>query len=197
MNSLSKSILALTLALGVIAFGAVFVGTKLAPHGSVDTPPKPKAPLDSLLPPLRVEGMHFKVTEKGKPQWEFASEDTQQMRDGRVVLKGLHQGVYYREGKPYLRMKAANAIWNRATKALVMGGGVEVVGDDGLRFNAPSLEFNENTKTIFCRGPVHFQTADGWVTAAQLTCDLKKQTFTLQQVSGAFNLDRPLKGAPL
>jgi LPS export ABC transporter protein LptC len=197
MNSVLKTVLALTLALIVIGSGAVFVGSRLSFLRPESNPPKPKAPLDSMLPPIQVQGMHFKVSEKGKPQWEFALDDTQQMKDGRVALNGLHQGVYYREGKPYLRMKAANATWDRASKALVMGGGVEVTGTDGLRFNAPSLKWSGDKKKIYCPGPIQFRTEDGWVTASQLVADLKKQTFTLQQVSGAFSLDKNLKGAPL
>ena len=168
---------------------------------SAPAPPAAKAapdrPLESYLPELALKGINYEVSEKGKRQWGFKAEDVIESKDGRTTqLNGLHGGVFYKDGKPYLHLKSGSATYDHVMKQLQMKGGVQVTGPNGLRFDASSLVWKSDKKFIVCPGPVRLQTEGGWITSnGTLTADLQRQTFSLQQVSGQFSLDT--KGIPL
>jgi LPS export ABC transporter protein LptC len=197
MNSAFKTAWIYGLTLAAIGGGGVYVGSRwFAPRPPVSAPaPKPIA--DDGLPPLQIDDVNFRVSEKGKPQWQFSAQTVQQLNNGRASLNGLKQGIYYKEGKPYLNVKAGGATYDRVSRLMRMNGGVEATGPDGLRFTAPTLTWNGGSQIIVCMGPVQFQTSEGWVTGSKLVADLKKQTFSLQQVAGELKLDPRKKGAPL
>lgn len=199
MNATLKTFSLLTVTLALIGGVAGVVGSRwISQGGPAAAPPPPEKPLEAYLPELNLKGINYEVLEKGKRQWGFKAEEVVDSRDGSsTALNGLHDGVFYKDGKPYLRMKSGSAVYHHHTRQLQMNGGVQVVGPDGLNFHAPSLVWKSDQKKIVCPGPVRLQTADGWITShGALTADLKSQTFTLSQVSGQFSLDIS-KGLPL
>lgn len=199
MNATFKTLSLLSLTLLLIGGAAGFVGSRwVAPRTPVAAPPEKEAPLESFLPGLDLKGINYEVSEKGQRQWGFKAEEVLDSQDGsRTALNGLHDGIFYKNGKPYLHMKSGSAVYHHTTRQLHMNGGVHVAGPDGLRFHAPSLVWIGDQKRIVCPGPVRLQTSEGWITShGALTADLEKQTFTLKQVSGQFSLD-VTKGVPL
>ena len=199
MNATFKTLSLFGITLLVIGGGAGFVGSRwFALQGRTAAPAPPEPPLESYLPDLDLKGINYEVSEKGKRQWGFKADQVVDSKDGNTTrLNGLHDGVYYKDGKPYLRLRSGTAVYQHNTKQLYMKDGVQVSGPDGLRFDAPSLVWKSDKKMIVCTGPVRLQTADGWITSnGTLTADLQRQTFKLEQVSGQFRLDAN-KGLPL
>jgi LPS export ABC transporter protein LptC len=200
MNGSTKTLLLLGSTLLAIGGAAGFLGSRLLAPRIPTAAPAPQAPLTSLLPELNLPPMNYVVNDHGKRQWEFHAGEVHQSAGGETTaLNGLKQGVYYKDGKPYLKMRSGGAVYDHIKRQLQMTGGVQVEGPKGLRFNAPSLVWHESTKQIVCAGPVTMQTPEGWIQAnGTLTADLNKQTFALQQVSGQFRLDgESVKGMPL
>ena len=200
MNATFKTLSLFGITLLVIGGAAGLAGSQwFASRGREVVVQKPEPPLESYLPELDLKGINYQVSEKGKRQWAFKATEVLDSPNGNTTrLNGLHDGVYYKDGKPYLRLRSGAALYNHATRQLDMSGGVEVSGPDGLRFDAPSLVWKSDTKKIVCPGPVRLQTAEGWVTSeGTLTADLKNQTFVLERVNGQFRLDENIKGVPL
>lgn len=199
MNATFKTFTLFGLTLLAIGGGAGLVSSRwLALRGPAAAPAPPERPLESYLPELDLKGINYEVSEKGKRQWGFNAKQVVDSKDGSTtVLNGLHDGVFYKDGKPYLRLRSGTAVYHHQTRQLYMKDGVQVSGPDGLRFDAPSLVWKSDKKLIVCTGPVRLQTADGWITSnGTLTADLKRQTFELKQVSGQFRLDAK-RGVPL
>ncbi len=186
--------------LALLALGAVggYFGSRWTQRSAAPPPPpKPLAPLESML---QLPPMNFAVSENGKRQWEFHADKVNRSQNGALTtLDQLRQGVYYKDGKPYLWMKAGGLIYDQVLRKLHMKGGVEVKGLNGLQFNASSLVWNGVSKKFMCPGPVRMNTPDGWIEGAgALIGDLQKQTFSLQKVNGQFRLDSSaMKGLPL
>jgi hypothetical protein len=199
LNSSLKTVLTFGFTVAALGAGGVYFGSRLIPRAAAPAPsPVASAPLDPSQPEVEFHGVHYQVNEKGAPQWKFAAREMTRSRDGRTVaMDGLQQGVYYKNGKPYLTFRAGSVTYDLTMKEARMAGGVQVSGK-GLRFSAPSAVWLNDRKLIVCPGPVRFESDGGQIqSTGSLTMDLKKQSFTLQQVSGAFDLDKLPTGAAL
>ena len=136
------------------------------------------APAAQPPPPAEFTATHLVGRYRGEKQWSFRT-DRMVARGDVVELKGLHDGVIYREGKPYLTVEAPEGIWYQNTNDLDLLGGVRVTYRDEMEFVTERLRWQAAAQRLVVPGPVTFRNRDGRMQAGRLEAAVQQQTVTL------------------
>lgn len=152
---------------GLCALGLLTAGI----WNLVQEEPVAPTPAASPAPAIRVEGLRsLLVKEKGQPRWKLVARSIDVAADGSsTVVRQVEQGTWYRQGKPYLFLKAPSLVLNNATNDVRAEGGLELKGPSGLLVKTARARWQQITQRLVCPAEVR-ATVQGWeIDAGSLT----------------------------
>lgn len=161
----------------VLAAGVIFAGR------DVSLPPM-QQPV--ILRGGKVTGNHLST-----PSWSFSYDRAQTTPDGGVAtITGVHDGVLYRHGKPYLRLSARRVSVNTGSFDFTATGDVHVVqrSRDGAArsFDTDEIEWNNAQKLLVLPHPSLVRTGDKTLVVRTITVNFTTGAVHLGNVSGDF-----------
>ncbi|HVF11322.1 MAG TPA: LPS export ABC transporter periplasmic protein LptC [Abditibacteriaceae bacterium] len=103
-------------------------------------------------PAIEVEGAQsIIVREQGRKVWEFAAERiVVSANRAYVTATNVRRGVFYRDGRPYLHLRARSVRLNQQTRDLVASGTVEASGPDGFSVRTERAAWQHRLRRLQC-----------------------------------------------
>lgn len=147
--------------------------------------------LPSALQPMHLQNgtvINHKLSLKN---WTFEYDDASVSADGNLAtITGVHDGTYYRKGKPYLKLDAANLTLNRSTLDFTATGRVHVrrIGKADESFDTDSVVWTNATKLLVLDHPAYFRTNGQTLTVLHVTLDTKTNELKIGQITGSVDV---------
>ncbi|MFQ6134025.1 MAG: hypothetical protein ACE5R4_18420 [Armatimonadota bacterium] len=116
---------------------------------------------------VTIRNQRIEASQEGRPLWSLRFEQIELGRGGQLVsASGLREGVIYdeRTGKPTVRLTAATARYNTATRNFELERNVRVTDDKGLVLTMEKAAYVEAERKIECSGTVTARGQDITVT---------------------------------
>ncbi len=93
--------------------------------------------------------------ERDRKQWEFRAERIEVSDDrNHTLIRGLKQGVYFRDGKPLTTFRADEVDYDAVTKRLVIRGNVTAEDKRGFSLSAPMLTWSPEERKFVASGDI-------------------------------------------
>lgn len=123
--------------------------------------------------------------------WEFTYDRATTRADGVTQeIDGIHDGVYYRNGKPIVHMRADKIIMNSATHDFTVAGPVHFDVDDKgktRRVDANDAAWNQAAQLLTIAGKLTVGSDSGAeLVLAGLTANLQTGEYRLGKVYGGY-----------
>lgn len=106
--------------------------------------------------PLKIQSLDsFLVWKNGKKHWEVAADSAQVVDNGDAWLAlKVSKGVLFRDGKPWIFMRAPRVRYSNLSKNLDAVGGVMANGPEGFSFSTPQARWLDAKKLVEIPGAV-------------------------------------------
>ena len=103
-------------------------------------------------PAVEVEGAQsIIVREQSRKVWEFSAERIILSADKiHATATNVRRGIFYRDGKPYLHLRATSVSLNQQTRDLVAHGAVHVSGADDFSVRTERAVWNHRLRRLQC-----------------------------------------------
>lgn len=155
-----------------------------------------RAGLHEQQMPSALEAMHLQngtvINHKlALKNWTFEYDDASVSADGNVAtITGVHDGTYYKNGKPYVKLDAARLTLNRSTLDFTATGRVHVQRIDQAEesFDTDSVVWTNATKMLVLDHPAYFRTNGQTLTVLHVTLDTKTNELKIGQISGSIGV---------
>ena len=168
----------------VVAFvGILTEGIVLSGH---DLPPPPES--QSVL--LGAGGVTaHKMSTKS---WSLYYDHAQTSPDGSLAeIDGIHNGIFYREGKPYITISAKHVSVNTLSDDFTATGKVHVEqlkGSVARSFDTDLITWSNASKIVTLSHTILITTGDGTMTVHGATFNVQTGAIHLGNIGGRFNL---------
>lgn len=167
-----------------VAFGIINAG-----RDDTQTPP-------SSTQPIVLHGGQINGHKMRTKSYSFVFDRAQTSADeSSASIDGLHSGVLYKDGKPYLRIAAAHVAVNRLSLDFTATGHVRVEQIPGANepprsFETDLVVWNNALKQLELAHPSVLRTGNQTLRVARVTVDFKKNEVRLGPLSGGLRLQR-------
>jgi hypothetical protein len=132
------------LTLAIIAL-TIWVGYEVYAAGNDEVGPPGNVP--NILRSGQANGFHIATR-----SWSFDYDSVIASADNSVMdLNGIHHGIFYKNGKPYLRLRAQHVTVNMTTKSFVAAGPlhIETIGQRRKRtLDTTSAVWDDSQKLL-------------------------------------------------
>jgi hypothetical protein len=130
--------------------------------------------------------------------WSVSFDHGEIAPDGSsATLSGIHDGVFYRKGKPYLTLSAEEIMLNRATLDFTAVGKVNVKRiDQDESFDTDSILWTNSLKLLKLPHPAYLHTGGQTLKVENVTVDLSKRTIHIGKLDGEISVRRPGETVP-
>lgn len=134
-----------------------------------------------VLPP----GMVMRETkligwDEEKKAWEIEAKQIWQSSDGGTIhFEQIRRGVIYSVKQKEVRFKAGWVRWEKYTRRLFVGGGLEALIEKGT-FTTAEAVMEYQTDLMFCNRPVKYIEPDLDMSALKMKIDFKAEELTLE-----------------
>jgi hypothetical protein len=179
----------IAIAVGVIVAAWMIAGIVLAGRNEV---PLPSSSQPIVLKNGRVSGNHISTR-----SWTFAYNRAQWSSDGvDATIYGVHDGILYKRGKPYLTIAAQNVHLNTQTLDFTAVGDVHVAAvhpNDriGKSFDSDLVIWSNATKTLTLPHASIFRTGDQVLKVASAEAHFDTDVVQLGKIEGAVEAPGP------
>jgi len=149
---------------------------------------------ENIAPPSVLQTMRNGEAEGRRQQytqWEFSYDKAVTLGDQITQeIDGIHDGVYWKNGKPMIRMRADKATYNTLSHDFTVSGPVHFDIDDKGKirtFDADSASWNEGQQTLRIPGPATISTrrGGGHLVVQNVTVDLQTGQYTIGKIEGS------------
>lgn len=147
---------------------------------------------ENLPPPMETQTMKTGEAQGRRAayaSWEFTYDNATTLQDGVTQeIDGIHDGVYWKAGKPFMRMHADRAIYNTLTHDFTVNGPVHFDVDDHGKtrtFDANYAVWTESNQTLRIPGSATVGSGKERLTVSDITVDLNKGQYTIGKIQGA------------
>ena len=132
------------------------------------------------VPAFEVEGAQsIIVREQGRKVWEFSAERIVLSADKTyATATNVRRGVFYRDGKPYLHLRATSVRLNQQTRDLVASGAVHVSGADEFSVRTERAVWNHRLRRLQCPVAVRATLRGLTFQTSELSYDAKRGQIT-------------------
>jgi hypothetical protein len=167
-----------------IAFTLIaWIGYEIYAAGKDDTPPP--SPQDIVMHSGKAHGERIST-----PSWSIEYDNVVGNADQTLLnLEGVHNGVFYRNGKPYLHMHAKHMTVNTTTHDFSASGPFHVETVDRKHFRAldtTEATWNQGTKRLFLPVKTIITTTSPTksLTADNIIVDVDKSNLHMEHLQG-------------
>lgn len=164
----------------------VAVEIVLAGRGILPVPPSGQ-PI--LLQGGRVQGGNHVVSSRS---WRFAYDRGEFSADGTTgTLDGIHDGIVFRKGRPYLRLDAQHVSLNVTTLDFTAIGLVHIamIDDPANRsFDTDEVEWTNYAKMLRMRHRSYVHVGGQTLTIESISVDFDKKEVRLGRIEGAIGV---------
>jgi hypothetical protein len=160
----------------------VIVGVILAGRDELAIPPSTQA---MQLDVGRINTHHISTK-----SWTVSFDHAEVAPDGSsATLTGVHDGVLYRKGRPYLKLSAAQILLNRATLDFTATGHVHIerIAQDQA-FDTDSVIWTNSLKLLKLDHPAYLRTDGQTLKVENVTVDLTKNDVHIGKVDGEISV---------
>ena len=106
----------------------------------------------TYVSPLQIENLRsFTIRKDGQKVWEIAAKTVALSDKGDMTIaQNVSRATFFREGQPFLHLKAPHVRLSNLTNNLEATGGVFASGPDQFSFNTPLVRWLNKTKLVQC-----------------------------------------------
>jgi hypothetical protein len=148
---------------------------------------------DNIPPPSSVQTMKNGEAEGRRQQfasWTFTYDKATTLGDQVTQqIEGIHDGVFYKDGKALVRMRADRVLYNSATHDFSVSGPAHFdVDDHGVirTFDANSATWTDAQQTMRIPGPATIGSRRGGrLIVEDVTVDLRSGQYTIGKIEGS------------
>jgi hypothetical protein len=174
-----------------LVFGGIALALFLA--GGIILAGRDEEPPPQGSPPVIFGRGHAEGRKISTRSWSCEYDKIVASNDQSIMeIDGVHNGVIYREGKPYLRLTATHLRVNSLTKDFTATGKLHVETVDRkkpLAFETDALSWNEGAQVMTVTSPLTFNSeSDEPLRVADLTYNVREGTIHLGKSEGAIKL---------
>lgn len=146
---------------------------------------------ESLPPPTQTQTMKTGEAQGRRAQfasWQFIYNTATTLPDGVTQeIDGIHDGVYLKAGKPFIRMHAQRAIYNSLSHDFTVNGPVHFDIDDHGKtrtFDADYALWTDASQTLRIPGTATVGSGKERLQVTDITVDLSKGQYTVGKIQG-------------
>lgn len=151
-----------------------------------DTPALPGA-----APAILAQGQISAHRWKTK-SWSLEYDGAQMSPDGSLAeVDGIHNGILYRDGKPYLSISAKHVTANTFSDDFTATGRVHVAqlqGSEARTFDTDLITWTNVTKTLLLAHPSIIRAGKGTLTVENASINFETGAIHLGRIRGALSL---------
>jgi hypothetical protein len=144
------------------------------------------------LPPMQqsmiFKGGHYTNSRTTTKSWSFDYDRAQLSPDQTFgTIDGVHHGIIFRNGKPYLTLSAEHVSLNTQTLNFTATGKVHIVragADSSTTFDTDLIDWNNATKLLHMNHPSYVHTGGETLKVETILVDLNKDDVQLGKVDG-------------
>ncbi len=147
---------------------------------------------EDLPPPTQTQTMKTGEAQGRRAQfasWQFTYDNATTLQDGVTQeIDGIHDGVYLKGGKPFIRMHAERAVYNSLTHDFTVNGLVHFdINDHGKTrtFETDYAVWTDINQTLRIPGTATVGSGNQHLTVTDITVDLSKGQYTIGKIQGA------------
>ena len=148
---------------------------------------------ENLPPPTQTQTMLSGQAEGRRAEfasWQFTYDKATTLSDGVTQeIDGIHDGVYWKNGKPFVRMHADKAIYNSLTHDFTVNGPVHFDIDDHGKtrtFDTDEATWTDNNQTLHIPGKATVGSRNGArVVVTDVIVDLQNGQYTVGKIEGS------------
>ncbi len=106
----------------------------------------------TYVSPLQIENLRsFTIRKDGQKVWEIAAQKVALSDKGdQTIAQNVSKATFFREGQPFLHLKAPHLRLSNLTNNLEATGGVFASGPDQFSFNTPLVRWLNKNKLVQC-----------------------------------------------
>ncbi|HTV74287.1 MAG TPA: hypothetical protein VME66_11340 [Candidatus Acidoferrales bacterium] len=170
------------LTLAIIAL-TIWVGYEVYAAGNDEVGPPGSVP--NVLRSGEASGFHIATK-----SWSFDYDSVIASADNSVMdMTGIHDGIFYKAGKPYLRLRAQHVTVNMTTKSFVATGPlhIETIGQPRKRtLDTTAATWDDSQKLLTLANKTTVATAgdDQPLVAGKITINVRTGDVHIDQISG-------------
>ena len=121
--------------------------------------------------------------------WEFTYDRATTLSDQVTQeIDGIHDGVYWKSGKPLMHMRAQSAVYNSLTHDFTVNGPIHIEIEDHGKirtFDANAASWTNSTQTLRIPGTATVGSEHGArLTVVNITVNLSTGQYTLGKIQG-------------
>lgn len=136
-------------------------------------------PTPSVSPEAR--GARVVVRDKGQPRVDLQARTARMTPDqSQATLEDVQRAVVFKDGKEYLRVRAARIVFDRRTQNFVAMGGVEVTSPKGDWLRAPQMAYDDAAGVLTFSQGVEFRVGGHRARARSLRYRVQDETVELE-----------------
>jgi hypothetical protein len=148
---------------------------------------------EDIPPPTETQTLSRGEAEGRRAQfasWEFTYDSATTLPDQVTQeIDGIHDGVYWKNGKPFVRMRADKAIYNTLSHDFTVEGPVHFDIDDHGKvrtFDTNNAVWYDANQTLRIPGTATVGSRGGArLTLSNITVDLNKGQYTIGKIEGS------------
>ena len=149
--------------------------------------PSPPASAPAILAGGQISAHRWKTR-----SWSLEYDRAQMSADGSYAdVDGIHNGVLYRNGKPYLSISAQHVSANTFSDDFTATGRVHIAqlnGAETRTFDTDLITWTNVTKTLVLAHPSIIKSGKGTLTVDNATINFSTGAVHLGRIRGAFSL---------
>lgn len=164
-----------------IAFGLFVIGGIVLAGRDVPA-------LPPLQPPMIFKGGHYTNSRTTTKSWSFDYDRAQLSPDQTFgTIDGVHHGIIFRHGKPYLTISAEHISLNTQTLNFTATGKVHITrigSGQSTTFDTDLVDWNNATKLLHMTHPSYIHTGSQTLKVESIIVDLSKDEVQTGTIDG-------------
>lgn len=152
-----------------------------------------RAGADDISPPTTLQTMNNGQAEGRRATtaaWEFTYDKAITLGDQVTQeIDGIHDGTFWKKGKPVAHMRADRAVYNTVTHDFTVNGPMHITIDDHgktRRFDANSATWSESQQTLRIPGPATIGSGtSSKLIVSDVVVDLRTDQYTIGKIEGS------------
>jgi hypothetical protein len=154
----------------------------------------PDAPPPMTQAPILFKGGHVVNHHVNTKSWSLDYDSAQMTQDqSSGTIDGIHNGIIFRKGKPYLKISAQQASVNTLTLDFTATGLVhveELGAKEPVSFDTDLIVWSNALHDLTMSHPSYFHTGDQTLKVEDVTVNLETKKYHIGKIDGSVDYNR-------